>query len=68
MTWVVQHIDALLMMALGALMSLMGAGIIKISKAANAESDDRVRKIRGILTLVGPLLVIIAIVQIFLGR
>ena len=68
MAWLVQHIDAVLTMSFGVLMSLMGAGIIKISKAANAESDDRVRKIRGILTLVGPLLVIIAIVQIFLGR
>ena len=67
MAWVLQHIDAVLTMALGVLMSLMGAGIVKISKAANADSDDRVRKIRGVLTIVGPLLVIFGLVKIVLG-
>jgi hypothetical protein len=64
MAWLVQHIDAVLTMSFGVLMSLMGAGIIKISKAANADSDDRVRTIRGVLSIVGPLLVIFGLVKI----
>jgi hypothetical protein len=66
MAWCVEHIDAVLMIAFGATASLMGAGILRLSKATLDPSSGRVQKIRRALSILGPILVVIGLMLAFL--
>jgi hypothetical protein len=58
-----QHIDGVILVALGALFSLMGAGILKVSKATN-QQDERILKTRRNLSIGGPLLILFGLFRI----
>jgi hypothetical protein len=64
MTWWITNIDAVLLLIFGVLFSLMGAGIVKISKAAIQPPGGRLQRTREVMIVGGPLLVIFGLTRI----
>lgn len=66
MSWWIAHIDAVLMILFGTAASLMGAGILRMSKSPIGSADGRARQIRSVFTILGPILVAIGLARAFL--